>query len=95
MTPESQSRDEFPGALQSLIEELDDVGFDVVYGEVEPVGTPGFLAERGEAIVQVTDRVQTWFLTVKTSEGRVDDSLDRPADVGDEVRRLLEAGDAL
>jgi hypothetical protein len=67
----------------------------VTYGEVEPDGTPGFIAERGEMAVIVTDRVQTWFVTVETSEGRVDDSLDRPADVTHEVRRLLEAGDAL
>jgi hypothetical protein len=86
-------RDDFPEEIRRLIDELEDRGFDVIYGPVEPVGSPGFLAEGDGAVVQVTDRVQTWFVTVITNEGRVDDSWDRPADVAHEVRRLLEAGD--
>jgi hypothetical protein len=87
--------EDFPEVIQSLIDDLDREGFGVVYGEVERLGRPSFLAERGETIVHVTDRRQTWFVTVKTSEGRVDDSLDRPTDVASEVRRLLEASDVL
>lgn len=86
------AKSDFPAAVQRLIEDLEADGFDVVYGETDPHDTPGFVADRGEAAVVVTDRVQTWFVTVEKEEGRVDDSYDRPADVAHEARRLLDAG---
>jgi len=84
---------DFPEELQHLIDELAEDGFDVAYGETDPHDTPGFIAELGETTVIVTDRLRAWFVTVETSEGRVDESWERPARVRREVEELLGAAD--
>jgi hypothetical protein len=86
------SSDDFPDEIHRLIEDLEGDGFDIAYGSVEPLGTPGFNAKREEEVVQVADHKQVWFVTLVGDEGRVDESYDRPARVRREVDGWLDAG---
>lgn len=57
---------DFPDELQRLIDDLEQEGFDVVYGKVGgESGTPAFIAERGETFIQVEDWTQTWGFTLR------------------------------
>lgn len=83
---------DFPDEIQHLIHHLEDVEFEITYGEVEQHGGPGFVAKRGEMIVQVTDRRQTWFVTLQgDSRPRLDEMWDRPRRVRAEVEDWLDA----
>ena len=84
-------KSDFPPEIQTLIDEITDDGFDIAYGEVTPLGTPGFLAESGETLVQVADHGQVWMVTAEIKEGRIDDSWDCPSRVASGVRDLLDA----
>ena len=86
----------FPGNLQAVIDELRERGYEIHYGEVEgEMGGPGFYAENGDSVVQITDHIQTWFVTFRDrSRPNVDDCWCRPRRIRSEVELWLEKSES-
>lgn len=84
---------DFPLELQHLVDKLIEEGFSITYGVVEgdDGGGIGFVAEEEETVIQVTDRTQTWFLTMRDPERPdVDDCWDYPSRILGEVLEWLQ-----
>jgi len=83
---------DFPDDLQHLIDDLDEEGFSIIYGEVKGLGGgPGFTAERGATVIHVEDWTQTWAFSCRDPE-RPDynDTWAYPSRVRDEVWKWLD-----
>lgn len=83
---------EFPSNIQTVIDELQERGYNVGYGEVEgELGGPGFVATTDSTHVQITDHVQTWFVTLHADDRpNIDDCWCHPGRVRREVGQWLE-----
>jgi hypothetical protein len=82
----------FPIELQHLLDELEKEGFEFTFGEVESDGGGiGFVAEKNQTEILVTDSTQTWFLTMRDpARPDVDDCWDLPRRVRGEVWEWLQ-----